>query len=55
MDNMPEQVRNFSRAMDIFIIEIKNLGSEMKNIFNKFIRTLDTAKERFNELENGQY
>lgn len=36
---------------EIFILEIKNTGMEMKNVFNEFISALDTAKERVNDLE----
>lgn len=37
--------------MDTFMLKIKNMEAEMKNVFNEFISILDTAKERFNELE----
>ena len=50
MDNMSEQVRNFS--MDVFILEIRNMGSK-NNIFSEFISTLGTVKEGFSELEGG--
>lgn len=52
IDNIHEQVRNFSRVMDTFMIEIRKMGTEMKNVFSEFIGTLDTAKERFSELED---
>lgn len=38
--------------MDTFMIEIRKMGTEMKNVFSEFIGTLDTAKERFSELED---
>ena len=28
------------------------MGAEMKNVFNEFVSTHDTAKERFSELED---
>ena len=34
--------------------EIKNLGAEMKTLFNEFIGTIDTAQKRFNELEDSR-
>lgn len=37
---------------DGFVLEIKNMGAEMKNGFNEFISALDTVKERDSELKD---
>lgn len=57
-----EKVGNMYNQMDIStemettrknkkLVEIKNTGREIKNIFDGFISRLNTAEERISELE----
>lgn len=58
VDSMQQQMHNVSREMIILrrnqkvMVAMKNIATEMKNPFRRFITRLNIAEKRISELKN---
>ena len=58
VDSMQDQMGNVNREMDVLgknkreMLQIKDMMTKMKNVFDGLISRLDMAEERLSELED---
>ena len=58
VDSMQDQMGNINREMDVLgknkreMLQIKDMMTKMKNVFDGLISRLDMAEERLSELED---